>query len=78
MRLFSVISRTLVRGGLTHLPRCSRCILLHQLTGPVSNGFKILLFKNHNHSFSKFYRFKYSPTKLAGPVEYTDCISAKE
>ena len=35
IRLFSVISRTLVEGGgLTPLKRCSQCILLSQLTGP--------------------------------------------
>ena len=33
IRLFSVISRTLVRGGLTPLQRCSQCILQPQLTG---------------------------------------------
>ena len=33
IRLFSVISRTLVRGGLTPLQRCSQCILQPKLTG---------------------------------------------
>ena len=33
IRLFSVISRTLIEGGLTPLQRCSRCILQPQLTG---------------------------------------------
>ena len=33
IKLFSVISRTLVRGGLTPLQRCSRCILQPQPTG---------------------------------------------
>ena len=33
IRLFSVISRTLVRAGLTPLQRSSQCILQPQLTG---------------------------------------------
>ena len=33
IRLFSVISRTIVWGGLTPLLRCSRCILQPQPTG---------------------------------------------
>ena len=33
--LFSVISRTLIRGSLTPLQRCSQCILQPQPTGPI-------------------------------------------
>ena len=34
IRLFSIISKTLVREGLTPLQRCSQCILQPQLTKP--------------------------------------------
>ena len=33
IKLFSVISRTLIGGGLTPLQKCSRCILQPQPTG---------------------------------------------
>ena len=38
IRLFSIISMTLVAGEVTPLQRCSRCILQPQLTGPLVRG----------------------------------------
>ena len=43
IRLFSVISRTLVSGGLTPLQRCSQCILQPQLTGQSGFSLKVPL-----------------------------------
>ena len=64
IRLFSVISRTLVRGGLTPLQRCSQCILQPQLTGELWYKVPILI----NVSFHKvIFIQNMKPTLLGTP-----------
>ena len=84
MRLFSIISRTLVLSGFTPLQRCSRCILQLQLTGPVffeegkKNEIKYFLFTDVRMKERQTEKKEYKKKKKERKKDYRNDISKKK